>query len=110
MVMAKLDQRVNLRIDTDTYEAYEKVAGFFNRTVPDVMRESLQMATPVMHTLGAIIDRAKAGDGEAVQELFDAFFKMQRGQLDLVEMVTKSEMTGGLLEGEEAGRASNTSR
>jgi hypothetical protein len=92
--MVKLDQRVNLRIDTETYEAYEKVATFFNRSVADVMRESLQAGTQVMTLLGAIIDQAKAGDGEAVQKLFDAFWKMQRGQLDLVELTTAATFTG----------------
>ncbi len=104
MVMAKLDQRVNLRLDTDTYEAYEKVATFFNRTVPDVMREGLQSATATMQALGAIIDRAKAGDGEAVQELFDAFFKMQRGQLDMAELVAKNEMATGAEKSKEGGQ------
>jgi hypothetical protein len=88
MLMAKLDQRVNLRLDTDTYEAYEKVAEFFNRSVADMMRETLQAGVEVMTMLGAIIDQAKAGDAEAVQQLFDAFWKMQRGQLDFAELAT----------------------
>lgn len=86
--MAKLDQRVNLRIDTDTYQSYEKVASFFNRSVADVMRETLQAGVQVMDMLGAVIDRAKAGDAEAVQELFDAFWEMQRGQLDFAKLQT----------------------
>lgn len=88
MLMAKLDQRVNIRLDSDTYEAYAKVADFFNRSVPDVMRESLQAGAEIMHMLGVIIDQAKAGDTEAVQKLFDAFWKMQRGQLELAELQT----------------------
>jgi predicted DNA-binding protein len=88
MAMARLDQRVNIRIDTETYEAYEKVASFFNRSVAEVMRESLQAGVEVMNALGAIIDRAKAGDGESVQKLFDALWQMQRGQLDLAQLQT----------------------
>lgn len=90
MLMAKLDQRVNLRIDTETYEAYEKVASFFNYSVAEVMRESLQASVQVMHALGAIIDRAKAGDAESVQKLFDALWQMQRGQLDLARLQTET--------------------
>lgn len=110
MVMAALDKRVNLRIDSDTYEAYEKVGAFFNRTVPDIMRESLQMAVPVMQMLGAVIDRAKAGDAQAVQELFDTFFKMQQGQLDMAQLVTAASLADLPKAPEEADSASNTVR
>jgi uncharacterized protein (DUF1778 family) len=88
MLMAKLDQRVNIRIDTETYEAYEKVARFFNRSVADVMRETLQAGNQVMATLGAIIDQAYVGNPEAAQKLFDAFWRVQRGQLDLADLTT----------------------
>lgn len=82
------DRRVNIRIDSDTYEAYEKVASAFNRTTADFMRESLQSAAPIMHTLGSIIDRAKVGDVEAIEEMNRAFWQMQRGALDLAELTT----------------------
>ncbi len=90
--MVKLDHRVNLRIDADTYEAFEKVATFFNRTVPDVMREGLQTAVPTMEALGAIIDRAKAGDTDAMQRLFTSMVQMHQGQLNMVSEVIDSEM------------------
>ncbi len=86
------DRRVNIRIDSDTYEAYEKVAVTFNRTVADFMRESLQSAAPVMHTLSTIIDRAKAGDVGAIEEMYKAFWQMQRGALDLAELTTTAEL------------------
>jgi predicted transcriptional regulator len=92
MVMAKLDQRVNLRIDSDTYAAYEKVASFFNRTVPDIMREALQESVPTMQTLGTIIDRAKAGDAEAMQKLFTSMIEMHQGQLNMATEVAAAEM------------------
>jgi hypothetical protein len=104
MVMAALDKRVNLRIDGDTYDAYEKVGAFFNRTVADIMRESLQQAVPVMHMLGAVIDRAKAGDGEAVQELFDTFFKLQQGQLDMAQLTTAATLADLPKPGEKSGQ------
>jgi predicted DNA-binding protein len=81
MVVANLDKRVNLRIDEDTYEAYEKVASFFNRTTADLMREALQGGVSTMQTLGSMIDRAKAGDKEAVQSLFDSLLNMHQGAL-----------------------------
>ena len=102
--MAALDKRVNLRIDGDTYEAYEKVGAFFNRTVADIMRESLQTAVPVMQMLGTVIDRAKAGDGEAVQELFDTFWKMQQGQLDMAQLMTTATLADLPKAGEEGGQ------
>src|SRR4051812_35986555 len=104
MLMAALDKRVNLRIDGDTYEAYEKVGAFFNRTVADIMRESLQTAVPVMQMLGTVIDRAKAGDGEAVQELFDTFWKMQQGQLDMAQLMTTATLADLPKAGEEGGQ------
>jgi hypothetical protein len=97
-----------MRIDEETYNAYEKVASFFNRTVPDFMREGLRGGVPTMHNLGAMIDRAKAGDKEAVQELFDSLLNMHEATIAnarvnmAAEMATTSE--------EEADRTSNTVR
>lgn len=92
MLVAALNKRVNLRIDEDTYEAFEKVASFFNRSVADFMRESLQTAVPTMQALGAMIDRAKAGDAEAVQRLFNSMLKMHQGSLDMAREVVAAEV------------------
>ena len=91
MEVAKLDKRVNLRIDTETYDAYEKVASFFNRSVADFMREALSASLEWMHGLGAMIDQAKAGDAEAVQRLFDAMIAVSQGKLDLVREIDLAE-------------------
>jgi hypothetical protein len=107
--VAKLDQRVNIRIDTDTYEAYEKVARFFNRSIAEVMREALQSGTPVMTTLGAIIDQAQAGNAEATQRLFDAFWRMQRGQLDLAELTTMAAFVVPATSAKEGGQGDDQS-
>jgi predicted DNA-binding protein len=105
MIMAKLNNRVNLRLDTETYEAYEKVASFFNRTVPDLMREALQMAVPTMEALGTMIDRAKAGDTEAMQRLFSSMIEMHQGQLNMVsEMVAADLKTIDALRAEKGGQ------
>ena len=85
MLVARLDRRVNLRMDSETYEAYEKVATFFNRSVADFMREALSSALPTMYGLGAMIDQAKAGDAEAVQRAFDALMRMNQGLLDIAQ-------------------------
>ena len=85
MLMARLDKRVNMRIDSETYDAYEKVASFFNRSVADFMREALHGGLPTIEGLGAMIDQAKAGDAEAVQRLFDSMLRMHQGMLDLAQ-------------------------
>jgi uncharacterized protein (DUF1778 family) len=103
-VMPVNDRRVNIRIDSDTYDAYEKVATTFNRTVADFMRESLQSAAPVMHTLGTIIDRAKAGDTEAIEDLYKAFWQMQRGALDLAELTTNAGLAELPKRGDQGGQ------
>jgi predicted DNA-binding protein len=81
MLVGTLSKRVNLRVDEETFEAYNKVASFFNRSIADFMREALQGGIPTMETLGAMIDRAKAGDGEAVQRLFDSMLVMHQGTM-----------------------------
>ncbi len=107
MLVAALDKRVNMRIDEETYNAYEKVASFFNRTVPDFMREALKGGLPTMNNLGAMIDRAKAGDKEAVQELFDSLLSMHEATITNARVNMAAEMKTA---GEEADRTSNTVR
>ncbi len=77
-----------------TYDAYTKVAAFFNRSVADLMRESLESGVTVMETLGAIIDEANAGNKDAAAKLFDAFWRMMRGELDLAELSTSATLAG----------------
>jgi hypothetical protein len=67
---ARTTRRVNLRIDEDTYLAFEKVAKFFNRSVASMVRETCEMAVPTMRDLGEMIDQAKAGNPEAAQRVF----------------------------------------
>ncbi len=81
--MASKAARVNIRMEQETYDAYEKVASFFNRSVADFMREALDQAVPTMHALGAMIDQARAGDVEAMQRLYDAIIAMHQGTLDM---------------------------
>ena len=92
MLVTTLNKRVNLRIEDDTYEAYEKVPSFFNRSVPDLMREALDGAVPTMRALGAMIERAKAGDKDAVQRLFDSMLMMHQGSLDLARETLSAEI------------------
>ena len=92
MLVTALNKRANLRMEEDTFEAYEKVASFFNRTAADLMREALDGAVPTMRALGAMIDRAKAGDKDAVQRLFDSMLAMHQGSLDMARETLASEM------------------
>jgi hypothetical protein len=108
MTVATLDKRVNLRIDEETYDAYEKVASFFNRTVPDFMREALKGGLPTMHNLGAMIDRAKAGDKDAVQELFDSLLAMHEATITNARVNMAAEMKTAAEEGADSN--SNTVR
>ena len=92
MLVTDLNKRLNLRMNQDTYDAYEKVASFFNRTAADLMREAMDASMPTMQALGAMIDRAKAGDKEAVQRLFDSMMAMHQGNLDLARETGAAEM------------------
>lgn len=92
MLVTALNKRVNLRIEEDTYDAYEKVASFFNRSVADLMREALDGGVPTMHALGAMIEQAKAGDKDAVQRLFNSMLMMHQGSLDTVREVVAAEI------------------
>lgn len=89
--MAGLKQRINLRLDDDTYLAYEKVARFFNRTPTDLAREVVEAGVPTMEMLGTMIDRAKAGDKEAADSLFSAFLDAQQGQLTLARSMASAD-------------------
>lgn len=96
--MGAKDARVNIRMDQETYDAYAKVAAFFNRSTADMMRESLQSGLQVMLALGAIIDQANAGNKEAAEQLFDTFWKMTRGQLEMAELTTNAAIAASKVE------------
>jgi hypothetical protein len=100
MLVGTLSKRVNLRIDEETFDAYNKVASFFNRSIADFMREALQGGIPTMQTLGAMIDRAKAGDAEAVQRLFDSLIAMHQGTMANAHERMAAELAA---DGEEVG-------
>jgi hypothetical protein len=96
--MPSKDARINIRMDQETYDAYAKVAIFFNRSTADMMRESLQSGLQVMHALGAIIDQANAGNKEAAEQLFETFWKMTRGQLEMAEATTNATIAASKVE------------
>jgi hypothetical protein len=108
MTMGTLNRRVNLRIDEDLYDAYEKVASFFNRSVADFMREALQGGVPTMHTLGVMIDRAKAGDKQAVQELFNSLLAMHEGTIINARATNSAEKATDAERQNQSAGASNT--
>jgi hypothetical protein len=95
-------------MDEDLYNAYEKVANFFNRSVADFMREALQGGLPTIHTLGAMIDRAKAGDKEAVQELYDSLIDMHEGTIQNARVTHAAEKATDAEANLESAGASNT--
>jgi predicted DNA-binding protein len=103
-----LSKRVNMRVAADTYDAYDKVATFFNRSVADLMREALDTGAPTMEALGVMIDRAKAGDKQAVDELFDKLVNMQQGTLDLAREVNASQQLTDAEQHNQSAGASNT--
>ncbi len=96
MLVGTLSKRVNMRVDEETFEAYNKVATFFNRSIADFMREALQGGIPTMQTLGAMIDRAKAGDADAVQRLFDSMLAMHQGTMANAQERMAAELATGL--------------
>jgi hypothetical protein len=102
--MSTKDARANIRMDQETYDAYAKVATFFNRSTADMMRESLYSGVQVMQALGAIIDQANAGNKEAAEQLFETFWKMTRGQLEMAELTTKATIAASKVE-EKSGTA-----
>jgi uncharacterized protein (DUF1778 family) len=108
MQVGTLSKRVNLRVDEETFEAYNKVASFYNRSIGDFMREALSAGIPTMETLGAMIDRAKAGDKEAVQRLFDSLVNMHQGTIDLAREVNAADDATDAESRNQSAGASNT--
>jgi hypothetical protein len=91
--MAAMGSRVNLRLDDDVFEAYNKVAVFFRRSVADLMREALGAGVPTMQALGLMIDQAVAGDVEAMQRVMGAMLDMHQGSLDLAREFLAADVT-----------------
>jgi hypothetical protein len=103
-----LSKRVNMRVEADTYDAYEKVATFFNRSVADLMREALDGGVPTMDALGAMIDRAKAGDKAAVDDLFNKLLNMHEGTIGLAREVNAANQATDAERQNQSAGASNT--
>jgi hypothetical protein len=68
--MGMATRRVNLRIDEETYRAFEKVADALNQSVAALVRETCMVSVPTMRNLSNMIDQAKAGDAQAAQQVF----------------------------------------
>ena len=80
-----LTERVNLRLDADTFAAYEKVATFINISVTELVRQAVMGGVPTMDALGEMIDRAKAGDADAAREVFAKLMDMHASQIALAQ-------------------------
>jgi hypothetical protein len=107
-VEGRTTRRVNLRIDEDTYLAFEKVAEFFNRSVASLVRETCEVSVPTLRHLGNMIDQAKAGDKDAAQQVFQTMLDSYTRQLaEVSETVGTIFAEGNAAVGESAG-ASNT--
>jgi hypothetical protein len=101
-------RRVNLRIDEDTYLAFEKVAEFFSRSVASMVRETCDLAVPTMRDLGNMIDQAKAGNKDAAQQVFQSMLDGYTRQIaEANETVDTIFAEGDTAVGQSAG-ASNT--
>ena len=80
-----LSERVNLRLSAETFEAYEKVASFFNISVTELVRQAVDASVPTMDALGEMIDRAKAGDADAARNVFGKLMDMHASQIALAQ-------------------------
>jgi hypothetical protein len=98
-------RRVNLRIDEDTYLAFEKVAEFFKRSVTSMIRETCDLAVPTMQDLGKMIDQAKAGDPDAAHAVFQTMVEGYTKQIGEVRQQVEEIMEQGTAE---SAGASNT--
>jgi hypothetical protein len=101
-------RRVNLRIDEDTYLAFEKVANFFNRSVASLVRETCEISVPTLHQLGNMIDQAKAGDKDAAQRVFQTMLEGYTQQIAEVSETVDSIFAEGDTAVSESAGASNT--
>jgi hypothetical protein len=98
-------RRVNLRIDEDTYLAFEKVAEFFKRSVTSMIRETCDLAVPTMTDLGKMIDQAKAGDPDAMHAVFQTMLEGYTAQIGEVREEVQQIMDTGA---KESAGTSNT--
>lgn len=101
-------RRVNLRIDEETYLAFEKVADFFNQSVAALVRETCNISVPVMRNLGVMIDRAKAGDANAAHEVFQVMLSGFGHQLAEVGQTVDAIFADADSHSGESAGASNT--
>jgi hypothetical protein len=101
-------RRVNLRIDEDTYLAFEKVAEFFNRSVASMVRETCDLAVPTMRDLGNMIDQAKAGDKDAAQQVFQTMLEGYTQQIAEAHETVSTIFAEGDTTASESAGASNT--
>ncbi len=60
------DRRLNLRLSTETYEAYEAVADLERKSVSAVVRDILEGAAPDMQRLAAAIDQVQGAISRGV--------------------------------------------
>jgi predicted DNA-binding protein len=95
--MARLEARINLRLDQEIFQTYAKVAEAFGTTVTEMVREIVNHGAEEMQILGTIIDAAKAGDQAAAATLYGMLMDLGQGRLDLAR-ATGGVALGGVQE------------
>jgi activator of 2-hydroxyglutaryl-CoA dehydratase len=101
-------RRVNLRIDEETYLAFEKVAVELNQSVAGLIRESCVSAMPTMRNFSKMIDQAKAGDAQAAQQVFQMMLTGYSRQIVEVGETVDTIFRDGAETSVESAGASNT--
>lgn len=87
---AKLEERVNLRLSTEVYKPYARLAELMGVTVTEVMRDCLSENLEVVETLVAMAEKAQAGDKEGSYTLVGSMIRMYRSYLDHQELLLLS--------------------
>jgi hypothetical protein len=81
-MMARKDERVNLRLSSDVYEPYARLSELVGISVTQMMREFLTENLETVQALIVMAERANAGDKEGTKTAYRSLLNLFRTQID----------------------------
>lgn len=91
IAVTKFEERVNLRLTSEVFKPYARLAELMGVTVTEVMRDALTENIEVVEMLIAMAERAQAGDKQGVTTLTRSMFRYYRSYLDHQEILMLPE-------------------
>lgn len=88
-----MEARVNLRLPQEVFDVYQTVAGAFNTTVTEIVREIVVQGVEEMQVIAGVVDAARSGDQAAAARLYRLLMDVGQGRLEMARALGEIELS-----------------